>query len=84
VDGPTDRRGLSNAEASARLARDGPNTLPVAGGPSVVRQLVEQLVHLFALLLWVAAALALIAGLPELTVAIVVVIVVNALFAFGQ
>jgi hypothetical protein len=46
--------------------------------------LVAQLVHLFALLLWAGAALALIGGMPELTVAIVVVILANAVFAFVQ
>lgn len=40
--------------------------------------------HFFALLLWFAAVLALVAGMPELGIAIVVVIVVNGLFAFAQ
>jgi magnesium-transporting ATPase (P-type) len=49
-----------------------------------VRQLLRQLTHLLALLLWVAAALALLAGMPALSVAIVVVIALNAAFAFAQ
>jgi P-type E1-E2 ATPase len=40
-------------------------------------------VHFFAIMLWVAAALAFIGGLPQ-SVAIVIVIVLNALFAFIQ
>jgi magnesium-transporting ATPase (P-type) len=78
------RQGLDSADATARLRRDGPNLLPRAEGVSLARQLVEQLVHFFALMLWVAAVLALVAGMPALAVAIVVVVVVNALFSFAQ
>ena len=42
------------------------------------------MVHFFALMLWVAGVLAFIAGLPQLGVAIFVVIVVNGVFAFVQ
>jgi magnesium-transporting ATPase (P-type) len=42
------------------------------------------MVHFFALLFWVAGALALIAGLPQLSVAIFVVILLNGIFAFVQ
>ncbi|HEX6238314.1 MAG TPA: cation-transporting P-type ATPase [Acidimicrobiales bacterium] len=76
--------GLSSAEAAARLARDGPNRLPPPRRPSAVRRFTDQLVHFFALMLWVASGLAFVAGLPELGVAIFVVIVVNAAFAFLQ
>ncbi len=79
-----DRGGLTQAEADARLRRDGPNVLPVLPGPPVWRQLVAEMVHFFALMLWVAGGLAFVAGLPQLGVAIFVVIVVNALFAFAQ
>jgi magnesium-transporting ATPase (P-type) len=76
--------GLTTAEARARLAVDGPNALPTAKPPSLWRQLAGQFVHFFALLFWVAGALAFIAGLPQLGVAIFVVIVLNGLFAFAQ
>jgi calcium-translocating P-type ATPase len=46
--------------------------------------MVSQLTHFFAVLLWVAAALALVARLPLLAVAIVVIVIVNAVFAFVQ
>ncbi|HEX9717032.1 MAG TPA: cation-transporting P-type ATPase [Actinomycetota bacterium] len=46
-------RGLSQAEAAARLRRDGPNVLPVAGGVSAWRQLGRQILHFFAAMLWV-------------------------------
>ena len=76
--------GLTTAEAQRRLLAEGPNLLPVVQGPPAWRQLVAQLVHFFALLLWVAAALALLAGMPQLSVAIAVVVVVNGVFAFVQ
>ena len=40
--------------------------------------------HFFALLLWAAAGLAYLGGLPQLTVAIVIVVLVNGVFAFVQ
>jgi magnesium-transporting ATPase (P-type) len=46
--------------------------------------LARQLTHFFALLLWAAAGLAWLGGLPQLAVAIVVVIIVNGVFAFVQ
>ena len=76
--------GLTTAEAERRLAEVGPNALAEAKRPSTCASSLANLVHLFALLLWAGAALALIGGLPELTVAIVVVILVNAVFAFVQ
>jgi magnesium-transporting ATPase (P-type) len=77
-------RGLSAAEAAARLIADGPNRLPVAKPPPAWHQLARQMVHFFALMLWVAGALAFVAGLPQLGVAIFVVVVVNGVFAFVQ
>ncbi|HEY3484709.1 MAG TPA: HAD-IC family P-type ATPase, partial [Ilumatobacteraceae bacterium] len=44
----------------------------------------SQWTHFFALLLWVAAGLALIAGMPQLGIAIVVVVLINGVFAFVQ
>ena len=76
--------GLSSSEAARRSAAEGPNQLPRPPRPSLLRQFLRQLTHLLALLLWVAAALALVAGMPELTVAIVVVVLLNAGFAFAQ
>jgi len=76
--------GLTREEATARLAEVGPNVLAEPKRPSHVRRFAANLVHLFALLLWLGAALALIGGLPQLTAAIVVVILVNAVFAFVQ
>ena len=76
--------GLSAEEAAARLVRIGPNELPEIRGPGLVRQLLDQLLHFFALMLWVAAGLAFVGGMPQLGVAIIVVILVNGAFSFAQ
>lgn len=76
--------GLSAEEADARLRRDGPNVIPRPRGPSLPRQFAGQLIHFFALMLWVASVLAFIGGLPELAWAIIAVVVVNGVFSFVQ
>ena len=79
-----DRRGLTSAEVAERLAAHGPNVLPVQRKTPVWRLLAAEMVHFFALLFWVAGALAFVAGMPQLGVAVFVVIVLNGLFAFAQ
>lgn len=76
--------GLSAAEAATRLQRDGPNELPTPRPPSRSKQLTAELTHFFALLLWAAGLLAIVAGMASLGIAIFVVVVVNGLFAFAQ
>jgi magnesium-transporting ATPase (P-type) len=76
--------GLTDREAAARLARDGRNVLPTAKPPAAWRQLVAQMTHFFALMLWIAGGLAFVARLPQLGIAIFVVVVVNGAFAFVQ
>lgn len=82
LDVPED--GLTQAEAARRLAEDGPNVLPAGEERSWARQLGAQFVHFFALMLWMAAALAAVGRMPELAVAIVVVVLVNGAFSFLQ
>lgn len=76
--------GLTSAEAAERLRRDGPNAVPRQRRRSVLGILLRELTHFFALLLWAAATLAWVAGMPALTVAVVAVIVLNAAFSFVQ
>jgi magnesium-transporting ATPase (P-type) len=76
--------GLTSAEARSRLCEVGPNSLPEPAGTPIWRRLLAQLTHFFAAMLWVAGVLAIIGGLPALGIAIFIVIVVNALFAFAQ
>lgn len=80
----TRRTGLTDREAARRLVVFGPNELTRRGGRTWPRDLLRQLVHPLALLLWVAALLAQVSGASALAVAIVVVILLNALFAFAQ
>jgi len=82
--GATGTTGLSALEAAIRLERDGPNILPVPAPTPAWRQFAGELFHFFALLFWVAGALAFVAGLPQLGVAVFIVILLNAVFAFAQ
>ena len=76
--------GLTAREAERRLIHFGPNVLERRGGVRWPGELAVQFVHPLAILLWAAAALALVAGIVPVAVAIVVVIVINAAFAFAQ
>ncbi len=77
-------RGLTSAQAAERLARDGPNELPARRPPSPVVLLLRQMTHFFALMLWAAVVLAAVAQMPQLSVAIAIVILLNGTFAFVQ
>lgn len=76
--------GLSEREAARRLIMAGPNELVRRRRRRWLPELAQQLTHPLALLLWVAAGLALLAGTPVLALAIVAVILLNAAFAFLQ
>lgn len=84
VDLRTQLGGLDEREAARRLQQVGPNEIRRVSGPRWWRSLLDQLIHPLALLLWAAAALSLITGVIALAAAIVVVIVLNAAFAFFQ
>jgi calcium-translocating P-type ATPase len=76
--------GLTAREAERRLLQYGPNVLRRRGGRRWPGQLARQFTHPLALLLWAAAALAWAAGITPIAIAVVVVIVLNAAFAFIQ
>lgn len=76
--------GLTAAEVTRRQEAAGPNELPPPRTVPSWRKLAAEFVNLFAIMLWVAGALALLGGLAPLGVAIFAVIVLNGLFAFGQ
>jgi calcium-translocating P-type ATPase len=76
--------GLSSREATRRLAQHGRNEITRHEGTSRQRELARQFSHPLALLLWAASALAVANGNLTLAVAIVAVIVINALLAFFQ
>ncbi|MGE0387781.1 MAG: cation-translocating P-type ATPase [Gammaproteobacteria bacterium] len=83
--------GLSSAEARARLAEYGPNTLESVRPTPVRLLLAHQFTHFFAIVLWFAAALAGWSalrdpgsGMGTLAIAIAGVIAINGLFSFWQ
>jgi calcium-translocating P-type ATPase len=76
--------GLTSGQVSARLGQFGPNILPSKRTVPVWRHILAQLVHFFAIMLWIAGGLAILAGMPQLGIAIFVVILLNGLFAFIQ
>ena len=76
--------GLSERESERRLIIFGRNELAKRARTRWPRELGRQFIHPLALLLWVAAGMAFATGTAALSVAIVAVIVLNALFAFFQ
>lgn len=83
--------GLSQQEAGSRLVRFGPNRVEETRRTPLWRDLLRQFSHFFALLLWLAAGLSLVAefyqpgqGMLRLALAIVAVILVNGFFSFWQ
>jgi len=76
--------GLTELEAARRLQQHGPNEIRRPRGRGHLKALALQFTNPLALLLWVAAGLAVLADLGPLAIAIVAVIVLNAVFAFVQ
>jgi potassium/sodium efflux P-type ATPase len=80
----SDARGLSADEVATRLAQHGKNVIrKIKGKPLIVRFL-SNFVHLMAILLWIAGAVALVAKMPQLAIAVWLVNVINGLFSFFQ
>jgi calcium-translocating P-type ATPase len=80
----TSAEGLSEREAARRLEQHGPNEIRRREGPGRLHEFARQFTHPLALLLWAAALLAFLGDVTALGVAIVAVIVLNAVFAFFQ
>ena len=78
----TDRSGLTDAEADARLARYGPNRLLPAPPASALAILRDQLTGVVVLLLMAAAILSLLLGDRLEAAAIAAVLVINTLIGF--
>jgi len=83
--------GLSGAEAARRLAEYGPNRVEEVAREPLWLRFAREFTHFFAIILWLAAALAFTAehfapgeGMGRLGVAILGVILVNGLFSFWQ
>ncbi len=80
----TSSSGLGEPEARSRLSLYGPNLISEAPPPPLARRLLPHLVHVMALLLWVAGGIALIGGHPLIGALIWVVVLVNAGFSLWQ
>ncbi len=78
------REGLTTREAERRLVQHGPNELRRRGGARWPRELARQLTHPLALLLWLAAGLSFAVGNQTVAIAVLLVILLNAVFAFVQ
>jgi magnesium-transporting ATPase (P-type) len=76
--------GLTTDEAQTRLNEFGPNLLEIARPRPFLVRFAAHFTHLMALLLWAGSILAIIAGLGVLSVAIVLVNVINGVFSFWQ
>jgi calcium-translocating P-type ATPase len=80
----TQSAGLSQREAERRLLQYGHNAINRSTGARWFGELVRQLAHPLALLLWLAAALSAVSGNATLALAVVAVICLNAALAFAQ
>lgn len=78
--------GLSSREAAARLAEFGPNRVRRGRRVPWYIKLTRNFFSFFAVLLWLAAALCYAPGvdMPQLGMAILIVVIVNGLFSFLQ
>ena len=80
----THPEGLSSREAQRRLTQYGSNELERRRGAQWPRELARQFTHPLALLLWAAALLSFIVGSITVGVAVVLIIVLNAVVALIQ
>jgi P-type Ca2+ transporter type 2C len=80
----TSLAGLSSREVAARRERFGANTLPEARRRSLGRMLLDQFSDFMILVLIAAAVISGIVGEPSDTVAIVVIVLLNAVIGFVQ
>ena len=78
------RKGLSADEAARRLEAFGDNVLTAKKPIPMWRRFGAHLVNMFAILLWVASALSFASDQAALGFAIILVILLNAVFAFVQ
>jgi len=78
------RKGLSSEDAAARLQAYGENVLTAKRPIPMWRRFAAHLLNMFAILLWVAAALSFASDQAALGWAVIAVILLNAVFAFVQ
>src|SRR4030043_959565 len=87
----TSENGLTEEEAKKRFLEFGPNEIQEVKKKPLILRFISQFTHFLAILLWIAAVLSFLSeylhpgeGMLLLSVAIIGVIVINAVFAFIQ
>jgi magnesium-transporting ATPase (P-type) len=81
----TSENGLSDADALHRLRVVGQNILKKVEKGHLIRDFFYNIfLNLFAVLLWIGGVMAFIADMPQLGIAIFLVIIINAIFSFWQ
>ena len=80
----TTAQGLTQAQAQESQREQGKNLIESGRKKSVLLVFLGNFIHLMAVLLWVAGAVAFFAGMPELGVAVWLVNVINGVFSFWQ
>ena len=73
--------GLTDAEVRQKLEIHGKNKLQNIRSGSLLRRFLNNFTNLLALLMWVGAVFAFLSGMPEVGWAIIIVILVNAIFS---
>ena len=79
-------KGLTDDEAKKRFEIYGPNKIIEKRKRILIFRFLDNFIHLLALILWLAAALCFIprVNMPQLGYAIILVIIINAIFSFLQ
>jgi P-type Ca2+ transporter type 2C len=77
-------QGLTSSEATRRMALHGPNAMPEGRQRSPLRMLVDQFADFMILVLIAAAVVSGIVGEPSDAIAIVVIVLLNAVIGFAQ
>jgi magnesium-transporting ATPase (P-type) len=80
----TTRDGLTSAEAAKRLSEYGPNEIQKGKKKSRIWMFLKNFTSLMAILLWVGGIIAIVAGMPELGIAIWCVNLINGVFSYWQ
>lgn len=80
----TSIKGLNNSEVKSRQQEYGYNEIKEVKKSSFLSRFLANFTHLLAILLWIASILSFVGGMPQLGWAIILVIIVNALFSFWQ
>lgn len=76
--------GLTSEQAAAALIRDGRNVLPEQTGRPLILTFLAEFTSPMGVLLWAAVLISVVAGLPQLAVAIFGVNLINGVFSFWQ